>query len=132
MVTPDLTKVDLPHLQRDAVKYNDAGVLSSEANVWWQHFIGNFESSYGSTPEDTPMWHLEELVRIRQKSEPPPQHITSVPDKILDMCRSQTSQQQKVDIEYSNGACSLVARLCGKPGNEATNGVQLMAYKIDS
>ena len=44
LVDPDLTKVDLPHLQRDIVKYTAAGALPPEADDWWQSCLPSVKS----------------------------------------------------------------------------------------
>lgn len=98
MVTPDLSKVDLPRLQHDAVKYNEAGVYSPSANMWWQEFLRDFQEKYGSTPSVTPAWYLDELKSIRQFSSPPCNPAPNIAEKILSMHTSQTQQQKKVII----------------------------------
>lgn len=98
MVVPDLSKVDLPHLQRDAVKYNEAGVFSPAANILWQEFLSDFQEKYGSIPEVTPAWYLDDLKRIRQSSGPPVKPAAKVSEQILSLHKSQTEQPKKVII----------------------------------
>ena len=96
LVEPDLTKVDLPHLQRDIVKYTEAGVLPPEAEAWWQQFLDDFVESYGSSPETLPAWYLDDLGTIRQSCTPPVTPAPSIPEKIISLHQNQNNPPKKV------------------------------------
>ena len=96
LVTPDLCKIDLPHLMRDIIKYNAAGIFSPATYSWWEDFLQNFEDRYASIPNIIPPWYLSELLKIRHPSDLPLIDASAViPDKILLLRKSEAEQQHK-------------------------------------
>ena len=100
MVHPDTSKVDLPHLPRDATKYNEAGMLTASAHLWWQEFIKDFDQMYGATPpeDQLPTWPLMELLQVckshlRHPPTSPPPEIPSIIEK---MHKNQLEERPKV------------------------------------
>ena len=69
LVKPELTKIDLSRLKQDYIKYNSAGVLTPDANTWWQNFLDDFEENYASIPVTNPVWYLDRLKVIRETTQ---------------------------------------------------------------
>ena len=79
LVKPDITKVDLPRLKQDSIKYSSAGVFPSPVNMWWQCFLDEFEVKYAHLPDNPPAWYLDHLKMIRATSQTIVNSASTVP-----------------------------------------------------
>ena len=96
LVRPSLDKVDLPHLCSDIKKYKEAGVLSDADIEWRDQFLASFEE-YGSVPEPTPAWPVDEISIFIDRvaaSEPAP----VIPDIILKLHSTEKQPSREVCV----------------------------------
>ena len=98
LVRPSLDKVDLPHLCSDIKKYKEGGVLSDADIEWWDQFLASFEEKYGSVPEPTPAWPVDEISTFIEDRPAASEPAPVIPDIILKLHSTEKQPSREVCV----------------------------------